>query len=68
MWEDHVITAETYVVGITTDILFPPCEMRDFTSRIPNAQYFEIDSLFGHDGFLVEHEQFNALLHPIMKR
>lgn len=62
------ITAKTYVVGITTDILFPPCEMRDFTNRIPGAEYFEIDSLFGHDGFLVEHEQFNALLHPIMQR
>lgn len=62
------ITAETFVVGITTDILFPPCEMRDLTNRIPGAKYFEIESLFGHDGFLVEHEQFNALLRPIMCR
>ncbi len=62
------ITAETFVVGITTDILFPPSEMRDLTSRIPGAKYFEIESLFGHDGFLVEHEQFNALLHPMMCR
>ncbi len=62
------IKAKTYVIGITTDILFPPCEMRDLTSRIPNAEYFEIESLFGHDGFLVEHEQFNRLLMPIMKR
>ncbi len=62
------IKAKTFVVGITTDILFPPCEMRDLTSKIPGAEYSEIDSLFGHDGFLVEHEQFNALLHPIMDR
>ncbi len=62
------IKAECYVVGITTDILFPPCEMKDLTSRIPGAKYFEIESLFGHDGFLVEHEQFNNLLRPIMTR
>lgn len=62
------IQAETFVVGITTDILFPPNEMRDLTSRIPNATYSEIESLFGHDGFLVEHEQFNALLFPVMCR
>ncbi len=62
------IKSKTYVVGITTDILFPPEEMRALTAKIPGAEYFEIESLFGHDGFLVEHEQFNALLHPIMDR
>ncbi|MFI3304349.1 MAG: homoserine O-acetyltransferase [Rikenellaceae bacterium] len=62
------IKAQTYVVGITTDILFPPCEMRDLTSKIPGAMYYEIESLFGHDGFLVEYGQFNRLLRPIMCR
>ncbi len=63
-----LIKADTHVVGITTDILFPPCEMRDLASKISGAKYYEIESLFGHDGFLVEHEQFNRLLHPIMDR
>ncbi len=62
------ITAKSYVVGITTDILFPPCDMKDLTRRLPGAQYFEIESLFGHDGFLVEYEQFNNLMRPIMGR
>ncbi len=61
-----MIEAESYVVGITTDILFPPNEMQRLCESIPNARYFEIESLFGHDGFLVEHEQFNNLLRPIM--
>ncbi len=60
------ITAKSYVVGITTDILFPPNEMQDLCSRINGAKYFQIESLFGHDGFLVEHEEFNRLLQPIM--
>ncbi len=63
-----LITAKTYVVGITTDILFPPGDMKELTRKITGAVYWEIESLFGHDGFLVEHEQFNALLHPVMYR
>ncbi len=62
------ITAESYVVGITTDILFPPNEMRDLASKITGARYYEIESLFGHDGFLVEYGQFNRLLRPMMCR
>lgn len=60
------IEAETIVVGITTDILFPPADLRELTTQIPNARYTEIESLFGHDGFLVEHEQFNKMLLPVM--
>ncbi len=63
-----MIKAETHVVGITTDILFPPSDMKILTSKIAGAKYYEIESLFGHDGFLVEHEQFNNLLQPIMQR
>ena len=31
---------------------------------IPGSTYHEIDSPFGHDGFLVEHEQLNDILLP----
>lgn len=56
------IKADTTVVGITTDIIFLPEEMRQLADMIPGAIYFEIASPFGHDGFLVEHAQLNALL------
>lgn len=56
------IKAETIVVGITTDIIFTPDEMRDLAAAIPGAIYHEIASPFGHDGFLVEHLQLNAIL------
>ncbi len=62
------IEAETIIVGITTDILFPPCDLKKLCEQIPNARYEEIESPFGHDGFLVEHEQFNRMLLPVMKR
>ncbi|MFI3268803.1 MAG: homoserine O-acetyltransferase [Rikenellaceae bacterium] len=63
-----MVKAETHVVGITTDILFPPEDMKILTSKIEGAKYYEIESLFGHDGFLVEYGQFNDLLRPIMDR
>lgn len=62
------ITAPTIVVGITTDIIFTPSEMKSLADMIPGAEYCEIDSPFGHDGFLVEHEQLNNLLLPFMEK
>ncbi len=61
------IKARTLVIGLTTDIVFPPEDMRTLASRIPGARYEEIQSPFGHDGFLVEHDQLNALMRPFME-
>lgn len=48
------ITAKTLVVGINSDILFPVHEQRFLAEYIPSAKYTEINSLYGHDGFLIE--------------
>ena len=61
------IEARTLVVGITTDIIFTPAEMRHLHAMIPGSTYHEIDSPFGHDGFLVEYEQLNEILLPFMQ-
>ena len=60
------IKCPTIVIGLTTDIIFTPTEMRNLAASIPGAEYREINSPFGHDGFLVEHEQLNAILVPFM--
>lgn len=60
------ITAETILVGITSDIIFTPEEMRALQQQIPESRYYEIDSPFGHDGFLVEHVQLNEILYPFI--
>lgn len=56
------IKASTLVIGITTDLVFPPYEVKAMASKIPGARYEEIESEFGHDGFLVEHQQLDRLL------
>lgn len=48
------IKANALVIGVSSDVLFPPTEQKHLAAYIPNAVYSEIDSIFGHDGFLVE--------------
>ena len=48
------IGARTLVLGITSDVLFPLSEQRELANHIPGAMYAELDSRYGHDGFLLE--------------
>lgn len=50
------VKAKSLCIGITSDILFPVEEQKYVAENIPNAQYVEIDSFYGHDGFLIESE------------
>jgi homoserine O-acetyltransferase/O-succinyltransferase len=56
------ITAKTIVVGISSDILFPISEQKFLAKYIPNAQFYEIHSDFGHDGFLLEYEKIGEII------
>jgi homoserine O-acetyltransferase len=42
------------VLGISSDVLFPLVEQRTLAEGIAGAVYGELDSSFGHDGFLLE--------------
>jgi homoserine O-acetyltransferase len=48
------IKANTLVIGISSDVLFPLKESKILAESIPNAHLTTIDSNFGHDGFLIE--------------
>lgn len=50
------ISAKTIIIGISSDILFPPVEQEQIAMKIKNAVFKEIDSTYGHDGFLIEFE------------
>ncbi|MDE6538344.1 MAG: homoserine O-acetyltransferase [Muribaculaceae bacterium] len=62
------IKMPTLVVGLTTDIVFPPGDMRVLADRLPNGKYAAISSPFGHDGFLIETGQLNALFIPFIEK
>jgi homoserine O-acetyltransferase len=61
------IRAKAYVIGISSDILFPPSEQRLLAEHIPQARYFEIDSDLGHDGFLIEAGKITEILQPFVR-
>lgn len=60
------IRAKCYVITVTSDQLFTVSAGRANAEMIPNAEYSEIESIFGHDGFLIESDQLSALLAPII--
>ncbi len=61
------IKAKSLVVAIISDILFPPSDHKALIDNIPDVEYHLIDSDFGHDGFLVEHEQLNKIILDFLK-
>lgn len=48
------IHQRTLLIGISSDILCPLVEQKYLAKHIPNATLIEIDSSYGHDGFMVE--------------
>jgi homoserine O-acetyltransferase/O-succinyltransferase len=56
------VKARTLCIGISSDILCPVAEQRFMADHIPQAKYVEIDSPFGHDGFLVEGEKIGQTI------
>jgi homoserine O-acetyltransferase/O-succinyltransferase len=56
------ITAACLVIGITSDLLFPLAEQQFLAQHIGGAEFRAIDSLYGHDGFLLEFDQIAAII------
>ncbi len=51
-----LVKAKTLVVAISSDILFPIEAQKLVHKHITNSEYVEINSNYGHDGFLIEWE------------
>ena len=56
------IKARTLVIGIQSDVLYPPAEQEYLHQNIPGAQLLMIASDFGHDGFLLEYDKIEKAL------
>jgi len=62
------LTQPTLIISITSDILCPPKEQRFLSQHVPNATLAEMDSSYGHDGFLIEAETISHHFRNWMKK
>lgn len=60
------VRARTLVIGITSDLLFPTSEQISLARGIDGAIYQEIDSFYGHDGFLIESDAIAVALESFL--
>lgn len=61
------IKAKTLIIGIDSDLLFPIQEQQYLAQHIPDARFATLSSLHGHDGFLVEFDQFKQHVRNFLK-
>jgi homoserine O-acetyltransferase len=61
------IQQKTLVIGISSDILCPLHEQEFLAQHIPNSTLVEIDSPYGHDGFITEAEKISKHLEKWLK-
>jgi len=61
------IAAKALCIGITSDVLYPTEEQQQLSSALPHGQYAEIQSLHGHDAFLIEFEALNGMIHRFLE-
>jgi homoserine O-acetyltransferase len=61
------IAAHVLSIGISSDLLFPVQEQK-LLAHIAQGEYREIDSGFGHDGFLIETEQITEAVRNFWER
>jgi homoserine O-acetyltransferase len=64
------IRARVLMVGIRSDWLFPPEDVRALSGRMReagvDARYVELDSTHGHDGFLADADDLIPMILPIL--
>jgi homoserine O-acetyltransferase len=62
------IKAKALIISIKSDMLFPVSEQEFLKAHISNSELTIIQSHYGHDGFLLEHEKITQLLKGFLKR
>ncbi|CAM2006103.1 homoserine O-acetyltransferase MetX [Acanthopleuribacter pedis] len=54
-------------VGISSDLLYPDADQRNLADLLPRGRYARINSIHGHDAFLIEFDQMQNILGEFLK-
>ncbi|KAJ0158370.1 Homoserine O-acetyltransferase [Colletotrichum tanaceti] len=60
--DSHDVAYGALVIGVETDALFLPEQQQRLAAHLPGASLSVLKSSDGHDGFLLEFEQLDALI------
>jgi len=65
------IESHIHVIGVNSDLFFTVGENKDTYLKLKELHlkttYYEVESIHGHDAFLIEYEQLTRFLTPIFK-
>lgn len=60
------VRSRVLAIGISSDVLFPPSDLAEAVRLLrragADARYAELESIHGHDAFLIEHDALGRLL------
>jgi homoserine O-acetyltransferase len=63
-----VVKARTLVVSMQGDLLFPSEEQKFLAAHIPNGFWAEVQTRYGHDGFLTESDRLIELFKDFLEQ
>jgi len=66
------INANIHIIGVDSDLFFTAEENKETHKQLalthPNVTYNEINSVHGHDAFLIEYKQLSKIIEPIFNK
>lgn len=66
------IKANIHIIGVDSDLFFTAEENKETHKQLaltrPNVTYSEINSVHGHDAFLIEYKQLEKIIDPIFNK
>jgi aspartokinase/homoserine dehydrogenase 1 len=66
------IKANIHIIGVDSDLFFTAEENKETHKQLalthPNVTYNEINSVHGHDAFLIEYQQLGKIIEPIFNK
>lgn len=62
------IRVPVLVVGIASDVLYPADEVRACAAELPRAEYWELNSVHGHDAFLMDPQELPERVADFLQR
>ena len=62
------IKSSVLAIGINSDLLFPVEEQEFIARNCIQGKLATLDSLYGHDGFLIETEKLTNIIRPVLQQ